>query len=174
MGRGWKPALLAISASLLLAESAFAATVTPSSHDYGTWKVGTAGVATTFTLQTSPNDCLVYGGTCSLSTSYATDTTALGGSAGGSVTSGDFLIHNLSCPYPSFPSPPSPGPNFGPPGSCQFEVSFAPVASGARSLTLSFTDSGGTTGTLNLTGTGLKHKSCKKRHHHRRRCKKHR
>jgi hypothetical protein len=172
--------------TLSAAGSADAAMVGPTTHDYGSQTVATTGAPTTFTLQTSMGTCTTWDpGTLSCITwlTPATNTTALGGGPGGTVTSGDFAIHNLSCPYPS--NSPAIPPSIGgsPPAFCQFEVSFAPITGGARSLTLNFADEGGATATLSLTGTGIapatalpapapitttttttKRKKCKKKH----------
>jgi hypothetical protein len=143
-----------------LAVTADAATVGPSSKDYGSANVGTTSAASSFTLTTSANFCTIdpitmtgcQGGT---ETHYSTDTSALGGGPGTTNTSGDFLIHNQTCPYPSYPSPAVVAAPAGIPGNCSFEVSFAPTAGGALSKTLTFTDNGGLTASLSLTGTGI-------------------
>ena len=177
---------IATTAVLVAAPAANAASVSPTSKDYGSQNVGTTGAATSFTLQTSSNTCVMnpmnpafcLSGT---ETSYSTNTAALGVAPGGTVTIDDFVIHNVNCQYPTFPSPPVIVPPSGASGSCTFEVSFAPVATGARSKTLTFTDTGGPAATLTLTGTGIppasttptttptpttpqKKKKCKKKH----------
>ena len=75
--------------------------------------------------------------------------------SGTTTTVGDFVVRNTDCPYPSQPSLPVISAMVGPPSICQFEVGFAPVASGARSQAMTFIDTGGPTGTLQLTGTGI-------------------
>jgi hypothetical protein len=158
--------LVAVTAltALALATSAEGASVTPSSQDYGPQEVATTGPATSFTLTTSastqgvcvlhviPDDptspCAQY-----IYNQYTTSTSALGGGPGATSTVGDFSVHNIDCPQAGMMSP------FGVPASmsCHFEASFAPVAGGARSQTLTFTDTAGptATATLSLTGTGI-------------------
>jgi hypothetical protein len=145
---------LAILAIVPAADAAF---VSPSSKDYGAVNVGAKSAATTFVLQTSANICTNYDpmlGICFTSTAYATDTTALGGGPGTTTTASDFAVHNISCAYPSEPSPVAFGPS-GVPGFCQFEVSFAPSAPGGHFRAMDFADSGGPTAILNLTGLGV-------------------
>jgi hypothetical protein len=158
MPRGLGPIAVLVVAVLGLAGSAQAASISPTTQDFGSQNVGTTGAPTTFTLTTSANYCNNYDfGTfmCLISTSYSTDTTALGGGPGVIATSGDFTTHNISCNYPAAYPPPSPGPAFGAPNICQFEASFAPTVGGARSRTLTFSDTGGPTAILTLTGTGV-------------------
>ncbi len=142
----------------ILASGASASEVQPNSHDYGSTTVGSNSPAVSFTLLTSANYCTYSadGITCTTWTPYTTDTSALGGNPGATTRSGDFLIHNTDCPYQSYPAPPATtayGSGF--PGICHFEVSFAPLAAGLRSLTLAFPDTSGYNGSLNLTGAGL-------------------
>jgi hypothetical protein len=146
-------------AALAMAAPAGAASVGPTSKDFGSEPVGAVSAATSFTLTNSGQICtmpnLIVPGICDLSSSYFTDTSALGTGPGGTITSGDFVIHNVNCPYPTFQSPPTASDAGVPPQSCQFEVSFLPTTGGALSKTLSFSDTGGLTATLSLTGTGL-------------------
>jgi hypothetical protein len=146
-----------IAASLVFAASAIASEVQPSSHDYGSQNVGSGGAAMSFTLYTSSNICSYddISMTCTASTGYATDTSALGGDPGSTTKSGDFSIHNVDCPYPTYPAPPATFPGSGLPGTCHFEVSFVPSASGARGRTLSFPDTSGASGALALSGNGV-------------------
>jgi hypothetical protein len=169
---------------LALASPASAASVSPTSKNYGDQAVGTTSTPTSFTLTTTANTCALDPSnvipTCLIGsqTHYATNTSQLGGGPGVTTTSGDFMIHNVSCPYPSFDSPAITTAPVGLPGMCGFEVSFAPVGGNARSKTLIFSDNGGPSATLPLTGTGLvpatalplpgpsqARKKCKKKHH---------
>jgi len=141
-------------ATLALAGSAGAATVGPSSHDYGGQAVGTSSAPISYGLTTTPTICtpdpiLMV---CVTDTEFTVNTVELGGGPGTTVTSADYTTHNISCPYPSMTSFPLAN---GVPSFCQFEASFAPTAAGVRSRTLSFPEGGGPTATLNLTGTGL-------------------
>ena len=154
-----RAAILAVATTAVMAAgpTAHAAQVGPTPHDYGSQNVGTSTGPTTFTLYNSGNICLSssFPGTCDTSSSYYTDTSALGTGPGGTVTSGDFAVHNINCLYPHFDSQPAVSDAGSTPQNCQFEVSFAPTTGGALSKTLTFTDSGGPTATLSLTGTGL-------------------
>ena len=180
----------ALLALLAPAAVAGATTIGPSSHDYGSQNVGSSSSPTTFTLTTSGNVCYFYDPglmMCVVPSTYSTDTTALGGGPGTTITSGDFTIHNLTCPYPREAPPLSTTPGSGPSVSCQFEASFVPIAGGTRSLTLGFPESGTSApGGLMLIGTGIApattstptpapHRKCRKHRHAvaAKRCKKH-
>ena len=71
------------------------------------------------------------------------------------LITGDFQISSSSCPGATLRAGPSPGVtyNFGP--ECSVRLTFTPVATGARTGTLSFVDSAGGTQVLNLSGTGI-------------------
>jgi hypothetical protein len=173
----------------VFAGSAEAASVSPSSKDYGSEPVGSSSAPTIFTLQTSPNQCLStfpMTSTCNSSVTYFTDTSALGAGPGATATSGDFVIRNINCAYPSSTGgiPLTLGPS--PPTVCQFEASFLPTTTGALATSLTFTDTGGPTATVALAGTGVPptvrpvgppaHKRCKHKHRHAsaaKKCKKH-
>jgi hypothetical protein len=159
--------------ALILAAPAGAAHLLPTSKDYGSQIVGTTSTWT-FTLTPTRNICTDPGpepSICDGSSAYVTETTALVAAPGGTAMSGDFVIHNIDCQYPAFVGPPATtwNPANTPPARCHFSVSFAPTtAGGARSLTLSFPDTGGPTATLNLTGVGVApispRKKCKRKH----------
>ena len=176
---GSKLMLSAMALALSPMASADAASVTPASQDYGSQNVGAASAPASFTLTTSANICVLPDMTfgCLSSTFFSTDTTALGGGPG-TTTSGDFTTHNTDCNYPSEVPPPA-FTIIGPPAICHFEVSFAPTAAGARSRTMTFPDTGGPAGTLDLAGAGVvqqpstpsvtaptlnRKKKCKKKH----------
>jgi hypothetical protein len=165
------------AAMLAVVASAWAATVGPSPHDYGSQNVGASSAASQFTLFSSPSLCTSEDPMlhfCLTSITPTTDTTALGGGPGTTTNSGDFTIHNLSCPYPGLSGTPPPSLGPGPPGVCQFEATFTPTTGGARSTTLTFPDDGGPAAVLSLTGTGIAptpastttatKKKCKKKH----------
>jgi hypothetical protein len=159
MRRGVGIAVAASACALVLATPAGAAVVGPATNDYGSLAVGSSSAATSFTLTNSGQICTVPDpvtpGLCDASSSFFTDTSALGTGPGGTITSEDFVIHNVTCPYPSFASTPAASDAGTPPDSCQFQVSFAPVTGGPRAKTLTFSDSPNSTATLTLTGTGI-------------------
>jgi hypothetical protein len=149
-------AMIALAATLALAGSARAAGVLPASKDYGSRGIGTTSAPATFQLETTPTFCTSDSGfpdyMCISWVSYSVDTTALGGGPGTTTTTGDFALHNVTCPYPTLHGPPTLA---GVPSFCSFEASFAPIAGGPRSRTLSFPESpGGANASLTLTGTG--------------------
>jgi hypothetical protein len=174
MRRGWTLGLAATCLALLLPTAARAAGVQPNPHDYGNQTVGTSSQATSFTLGTSTSVCTMRDmmGICTQVATNSVDTSALGGGPGSNTTAGDFPTHNINCPYPTLMSLPIEG-SF---AVCQFEVSFAPIAAGPRSRTLTFPQNGGAGASLGLTGIGIAapsgspvpnvtHKKCKKRKH---------
>src|SRR5262249_43780571 len=99
-------------AVLALAPAANAATVTPRTKDFGLVSLGSASAPQTFTLTTSRNTCPpdIHGTGCAgPSTQYVTDTGALGGPPGNTITSGAFTVSNSTCPYPTLASPAATG-----------------------------------------------------------------
>jgi hypothetical protein len=172
--------MLTIGLLLALGGSAEAATVDPSSKDYGSLNIGTTSPATQFALTTSQNSCSHLDPMTSICDNpivYQTSTTALGG-AGATITSGDFTVHNLTCPSTSISGFPPVSLGTALAITCHFEATFTPTAPGPRSTTLSFPDTGGPTAVLTLTGSGpapgtpvAKAKKCKRKKKHRK-CKK--
>ena len=151
-----------IAAVVVMAGTAGAASVAPNSQDFGSRNVGTTGVPTSFTLTSSQSvmgPCDIHSdptdptSPCTLYFWFqtTTSTTALGGGPGTTTTIGDFSIQNVDCPASGLMSP------YGAPAtnSCHFDASFAPVADGARSQTLTFSDTNGPPAVLTLTGTGI-------------------
>jgi hypothetical protein len=151
----WSSRLAVATASLVLvsAAPAWAANVNPTAMDYGSQKVGASSAAATFQLATSGTQCVDNGsGGCAPGLgSTTTDTSALGGGPGTTTRSGDFEIYNQTCGYPSQISGPVPYSS----SYCSFQATFVPAAAGSRAMTLNFPDSGGPTGSLALSGTGL-------------------
>jgi hypothetical protein len=143
-------ALLAIGLALLQVGSAQAAYVLPASQDYGTQTLGTSSLAANFLLSTSSSVC-TDPPMCTTFATYTVDTSALGGGPGTTTTSGDFVIHNVDCQYPSATSYYFTNGTY----QCHFQASFVPTASGSRSLTLTFPEIAGTNATLSLTGAGV-------------------
>jgi len=169
--------MLTIGLLLALGGSAEAATVDPSSKDYGSLNIGTTSPATQFALTTSQNLCTHVDPMtfiCDNPIVYQTSTAALGG-AGATTTHGDFTVHNLTCPSISVYGFPPVNLGTALPITCQFEATFTPTAPGPRSTTLSFPDTGGPTAVLTLTGSGpapaTPAKKCKRKKKHRK-CKK--
>jgi hypothetical protein len=143
----------AIGFVLLLGGSAEAAYIYPSSQDYGNQNVGTSSAPVGIQLGTSPTVCTYedpFAGCLSYAT-YNVDTTELGGGPGTTTTTGDFVTHNVSCPYPTMTSPFASQAS----SSCQFEASFLPTAVGPRSRTLSFPENGGPGVSVSLFGNGV-------------------
>ncbi len=141
-------------ATLALAASADAASVSPDAVIFGDKLIGTSSDPVSVTLTTSPSKCPPPGspnGCMPASAFSLTSTSALGGGPGTTTSSNDFTVHNTNCQYPTLVSPDGVAAS----RSCRFEVSFAPTASGSRALSLSFPDNLGPTATLALGGQGV-------------------
>ncbi|MER6998564.1 choice-of-anchor D domain-containing protein [Streptomyces sp. NPDC000410] len=125
--RGNPFAALAYAVSYELPVGVPAASLSPSSHNFGDQKVGTTGPGQTFTLTNTGATTVSVSGV-TLAGANPADYTITGNNCGGAVLA--------------------------PTGTCTVTVAFAPTATGLRTATLSVASNAGTKSAA-LTGTGV-------------------